>query len=104
MNKEKYIVEIMYLALLVQTHTEYCVFIDMLGHVNWLEIKIRKSKHDYNTEVANGRIYINHEFTEARAVKIKAILTDILEKGQINYDLCECDVQEIVRVERYYSF
>jgi 2-keto-4-pentenoate hydratase/2-oxohepta-3-ene-1,7-dioic acid hydratase in catechol pathway len=47
MEKTKLIQEIIFLAMLVQERNGHCVFVNFSGHVESMDISIRKSKKDY---------------------------------------------------------
>lgn len=99
----KAITEIFYLAMLVHTNTDYCVFVRLSGHVDRMEVEIAKSKTDYNVIVAKTDQYIDKKNFVLRDVEnAKAVLIGILEVGEIDYDLCECE--EIIEVHREYIF
>ena len=61
--------ELMSLALRVNTETDYCVFADISGHVNWIEFRIRRSKENYESEIKSftfgyNKVYENEEERE----------------------------------------
>jgi len=86
MNKrEMLITEILYLSLLVNSHTDYCVFIRFSGHVDQLEVEICKTKERYQDIVA--RDGFNYKKVSEKELKsIQDQLTSILNDGEINYD------------------
>lgn len=97
----KQLTELMYLAMLVHEHTDYCVFIDYSGHIDKLGIQIRKSQEEYNVRIADAGMYAKGElFTTKRYEDVKKVLTDILDNGEIDYDLCE--VEEIITHEYHF--
>jgi len=48
----KVVSELMYLAVMVNLHTDYCVFLDYSGHVYGLTVRITPTKEDFNTVLA----------------------------------------------------
>ncbi len=58
-NPIKLIGEVMALAYLINSNTEYCTFIDYSGHVDKLEISVRKSKDDTKTKLYNSEFYVD---------------------------------------------
>ena len=106
-EQDKLIIEIMQLGYLVQRYTDYCVFVTFSGHVDQLEINIRKSKENWQTEVLKTEFYTEYEklarydknplaFLEAK----RNILAQIIKENNIPYE--ECDVEQYVVNE--YSF
>lgn len=100
MNKwDKLYCEISYLALLVNRHTEYAVWIEMVGHVSWTTIKISKSKESYWQVIVEDEI-LRHTTTSFhkdwngssaidKLVNIRDQLKHILETGDVNYEAFE---------------
>ena len=100
MTKEQKIQELLWLAVLVDQKTDYCVFIRYSGHVQWLEMEIRESKANYDKEVAESRIILHDKDFDERYERAKEVLTSILEKGEIHYDMLE----KYERIEYGYRF
>lgn len=97
-KKEKLITEIIYLSLLVNSHTDYCVFIRFSGHVSQFGIEITETKERYNDIITNDELhYKNVSEKELRAIKDN--LTSILDGGEINYE--ELDYT-IIKHNRYH--
>lgn len=102
------VIQIMHLAYLVHTQTDYCVMIDYAGHVNSLTLSIRKSKDDWRTEVLRTEFYDAYAKLSKKnipswlaSVQSKVdVLKRILEDHEIPYD--ECDVEQYLVSE--YSF
>jgi len=63
-------------VLKVQLQTDFCVFIDLSGHVNTLCIKVTKTKEDYNDDVDNFEIDLG---------KPDEVLIDIIIKRMKKY-------------------
>ena len=103
---EQLVITIMQLAYLVQTRTPYCVFINFSGHVNSLDIRICKSKGEWQIELLRSettteaiRLMRQGDPNASLNAKIK-ILKGILDTLEIPYE--ECEVEEIYSQE--YSF
>jgi hypothetical protein len=99
--------ELIGLAMKVQETTEYCVFIRFSGHINNLEIEIRKSKKAYQTRIIDsefetGGLFVTDERFEKRYQEIRGFLVDILKKGKIDYEYDSVWKKE--RVEYDYKF
>ena len=96
-ERTKLVLEVLQLAYLVQVHTHYCVFIRYAGHVDSLEIDIRKSVDEWRTEVLQTEIrktyqeyYDKHD--PLRDLKTKRdILAQIINEQAIPYELCEVE-------------
>jgi len=103
-EKDKLICEIIQLAYLVNEHTEFCTFIRFSGHVDSIDIEIRASKENWQSEILRTEFYT--EVDKYRTVKdplafLKAkrdILAHILKDEDIPYE--ECDVEKYL-VEEY---
>ncbi|MFJ8531104.1 hypothetical protein [Bacillus sp. NPDC094106] len=48
---ESMIIKIMALALQVNKETEYCVFVSLQGHVDWIDFSIRESEENYENHL-----------------------------------------------------
>lgn len=103
---EHLIITIMHLAYLVHSRTNYCVFINFSGHVNNLEVSIRKSRAEWQTKVLKTEFYteyirLSRSGDPLALLNAKiAILKRILDEGNIPYE--ECDVEQIYSEQ--YSF
>lgn len=97
----------MQLAYLVQTHTDFCVFIRFSGHVNTLDIEIAKSKEDWKTilfEAETMRLYQEQRKNSAPKLahlqtKIQ-LLEQILSDGEIPFE----DLEFVEESIGYYKF
>ena len=92
-DKEKVIQEIMNLAFLVNQRTERCVFIRFSGHVDGLEIDVRKSKENYNTEYCDTESYTTDSIEELKF--IRANLIKLLRDGKLDLNELPYTVEEI---------
>ena len=88
--------EINYLALLINRHTHYAVWVNMVGHVDWTEVQIAKSKKEYYNVIVSDQIDregIDHEWRGANDIekltKIRDQLKHILETGNVDYEAFE---------------
>ena len=95
------VLEIMNLAYLVQSETEYGVFIHFSGHVDNLAIKITESKDNWQDKVATSEFYTARA-TDSRLNDIIATLKAFLEDsdGNIPYD----HLRAVERIEIDYKF
>lgn len=82
----KVVSEIMYLTVLVNLYTDYCVFLDYSGHVYSLSVSITPSKEDYNTILAEDEFRLK-PFKSGDGVawleRKRDILVQILEGREI---------------------
>lgn len=96
----KLTVKAMALAQLVYTKTDYCVFINMSGHVGQLEISIRKNCEEYSKVVAEDEAYIDKTGeSKFGLVKLKTIIStleQILTDGEIDFSGLDYE-KEIVK-------
>lgn len=96
-SKEALIAEIMYLAAVANFKTERCIFVNFSGHVNTLEIDIRKDKNQYGTEIASSYITLmpyetmtdqqKQRFNERvinKLLDIKTVLESLIQDGDID--------------------
>lgn len=83
---EKKLAEIMYLGMMINTRTEYCIFINIAGHVDQVEVNIRESKEEYDVEIARCQQYYDATDTEARLDGIIKVLADVLETKVVDYE------------------
>ena len=105
-EREKLVLEILYLAYLVHIRTDRCVFINFAGHVNSLGVDVRKSTDEWQEQLISTEFQVNasrkygredpERFLKAKRDILKKILED---DGEIPFD--ECDVVERI-VEEYY--
>lgn len=98
--------EIQTLAHMVNSCTEYCVFVRYSGHISSFEVSIAKSKNDYNTKLVRGEGYTEprKRLTDDKRLgefrRIKAELRKILRKGKIDYSRLNYEIEEV----RHYHF
>lgn len=89
---DKLYLEINYLALLINRHTHYAVWVNMVGHVDWTEVQIAKSKKEYYSVIVSDQIDrrgIDHEWKGSdieKLTKIRDGLKHILETGKVDYE------------------
>lgn len=98
--------EIQALAYMVNTFTEYAVFVDFSGHVDAIMVSIRESKENYNKRIVEGRSYVppfdedwkvSLEEMSSALNKIKSNLRKILRKNAIPYSRMNFDIEEVRR-------
>lgn len=81
------IAELMRLAFMVHQKTDFCVFINFAGHVQLVDINIRKSTDNWDAKVADCKFYIN---TDCEDIKSKiAIMDYILKHNEIPAEMCD---------------
>lgn len=97
--------KILKLAMEVQKETDFCVFIDMSGHVNWLKVSIKESKKKYGEDVidlecpvgkATG-MYEGTRHSTKRELSIIHALKKILKTGRFNATRYACKNKLCVR-------
>lgn len=94
-EKSKLMTEIMFLAMKLQNETDHVVFVNLSGHVNWIDLSIRKSKENYNDEVASCRIYLSHGNSLDRLQEVKEKLLGFIEEKEVDVSGLEYTVEEI---------
>lgn len=75
----------MSLAVQVNTQTKYCVFLNIQGHVDWIDFKIAESKKSYNNELFSVK-YLSLSKKDTRFEEIIYQLEYILEHGELDFD------------------
>lgn len=103
----KLILEIFTLAYLVQSQTQFCVFIEYSGHVDSFYIDIRESKENWNQRVCATEFETmfqnrfqsgNKERNEEEWLKCKRdILKSILENHEIPYSEMTTHTETVYR-------
>ena len=104
MSKRKNIDEMLLLANAIQSETDYCVFIDLSGHVNWLEISIRKSKKEYSEDVIKfgcptgtpSGMYKGRKISTKRERDIIDRLKSLLKKRKFNIEKYRCNNKKCI--------
>ncbi len=92
------------LALLINEHTEYCVFANYSGHVDNFEIRFAESKTNYlanifSTELKTGFEKLYKENPDDKLSYLKAqieIMKRVLDEGEIPYEELEEHIEQIV--------
>lgn len=87
--------EITMLALLINQTTELAVFVDFPGHVEWLDISIRKSKERFNTILTEDRVSFRRSDPVEKLKKIKLQLRKILRERKVNYNELDYSIAEV---------
>lgn len=95
-------VELAYLSMLVNLHTDYCVFFDYSGHVWNVSIRIRRSKKAYNEEVADSEFRVMKDPSQSygwygigHMRKKRDIMREILETNDVPIGLLDREVIEV---------
>jgi hypothetical protein len=94
-EQEKLIAEITFLAMMVQSKTDYCVFVDFSGHVNQIVIDIRESKQNYQERICRAQTYLNREYSIKRLHEIKDQLVEILETNKVDVSHMNYQIEEV---------
>lgn len=106
--KYKLIGEIVALAVIVNEKTPATVFIDFMGHVEWIEIKIHQSGweqcKDYDI---SEKVYVKKNDDENNTKKrikqlnkIKAVLSGICIKGNVDLSVLPYET-ETIKIKKY---
>ena len=103
-DKLKLMFECIALAVLINEHTDYCVFIDFSGHIDTLDVSIRKNKDQYQirlceTEMKTAYLSWYHEDKSDVNAWLKAkrdVLKQILDENDIPYDTMDEQIETLV--------
>lgn len=100
-SKDQIIIEIMHLAYLIQRNTSYCVFFSYHGHVESFDVRISKSKEQWQENVLETEFYTvfkdylkNNDplaFFKAK----RDVLLSIVQEKEIPYELCDVERYEV---------
>jgi len=101
-------IKVLHLAYLVHEKTDYCVFIRFSGHVDRLEIDIRESQVNWETQVLRSEFSTKYmALRDARVGEKRAelqarieVLEQILADNEISYDDLDYEEEYI----RHYTF
>ena len=76
-----------------------CVFADLSGHVDWLEIRVVDSKRDYDRRLYDKTIYIASEYAPEQTDKelVTSIIADI-DEAVLNKEVRLKELQEALEV------
>ncbi|MFC6038397.1 hypothetical protein ACFPYN_02910 [Paenisporosarcina macmurdoensis] len=100
MERTKLIQEIIFLAMLVQENTGHCVFVNFSGHVESMDISIRKSKMDYCEHICDSSISLKRGNVMKRLQEVKDTLSTFLEAREVDTTLLRYEIEEV----RHYKF
>lgn len=98
---DELIIKAMTYGYLVHAKTEYCVFVRFHGHVESLEIEIRKSIKDWQTRVCETEMtsktkeYYNKQASFADLKGKIDVLKNILDTHEIPYDAMDYTIEQI---------
>jgi hypothetical protein len=98
---DQYIIEIMILGHLIQTRTDYCVFIRYSGHCDHLEVEVRESKKNWQKKMFEAEFYTKYkEYCEASVAfpNIRAriyVLKQILDTNDIPFNMLDYTTETI---------
>lgn len=80
-NKELLLLtEAFYLSAWINMNTSMCVFLDMSGHIDHIQIRIRESKQNYQKELAETEFTYGTEEQELHGYNFRKYSTSQLEK------------------------
>lgn len=87
--------EINYLALLINRHTKFAVWVAMEGHVSWTRIEVSSSKKAYNDKIitdeivrhAAGANFEKDDQDIEKMIRIRNQLKRLLEEGNFDYEV-----------------
>lgn len=93
------------LTLMINEQGKYCTFLRFSGHIDVVEIDIRKSKDEYHDEIADSRISLKgyrweNKTLDNRLDEVIEVLGRFVEEVDIPYDY----LREIERIEYNYEF
>lgn len=97
--------KIMGLTALINEQGKYCTFMNFSGHIDMLEIRIRKSKKNYSSPIADCELSLSdrpeyYQSIGARMDQIIQTLEKFLMEDNIPYEYLE----KIERIEYDYIF
>lgn len=98
------IAEIARICIELNQKTDLAVWFGLIGHVDWIEVKIAKSREDYNNALARGVRYTPQSsmFDEGELNSLRRMrdrLERILEKGGVERSDLEQTTVERISVE-----
>ncbi|MBP1992531.1 hypothetical protein [Paenibacillus eucommiae] len=93
MNKKQSLIneklsEIMLLCVLVNNHTDYCVFMNLSGHVDQISFRVCESKARWQRSLIEQEFYFSHNAPPKLNQKLDKIidtLTEILKTNHIDF-------------------
>lgn len=96
--------KIMGLTALINEQGKYCTFMSFSGHVDMLEIRIRKSKKNYNSPIADCELSLNRpEYFKSIDERMDQIIQTL--EQFITQDDIPCEyLEQIERIEYDYIF
>ena len=108
LEKNKLLAEIIAFGILINQHTDYCVFVRYSGHVDSINVELCESKRKFNTKIfedeistAFSKYYQKDKEDVLNIIKTyRDVMKQILEDGEIPYD----NVVEHVEQVTTYSF
>lgn len=97
--------KILGLSVLINEKGKYCTFVRFSGHVDEMEIDVRKSKKHYNEEIARSTFSLKrgrwgNKTLDERFDEVITTLEKFLLEDEVPYDY----LQEIERIEYDYKF
>lgn len=85
-ERNEKLAEACYLCVMVNNHTNYCVFLNLSGHVSQISFSVRESKTAYQRVLVEDEFYFDEKRMLSRRLdKVIGFLTEILENNRINY-------------------
>lgn len=81
--------EVCYLCILVNNQTDYCIFLNLSGHVNQISYRICESKTNYQRYIVDEEFYFDYDSPAKMNMKLDkliSLLADMLRTNRIDYD------------------
>lgn len=94
-KKEQLITDVVYLSMMVNYKTKYCVFTEFSGHVDWLEFSICESKENHKNAIVVGCIRLKKDDAIEMLQEVKAKLIEILEDGEVDTSNMKYTIEEL---------
>lgn len=94
-------------SYLINQYTDYCVFFDYSGHIDSIDIRIRKSKKEYDKDICETTIrtkyyeYQNEGRMDAMLEAKVDVLKSILDTKEIPYELMEEQTIEVISTHNF---
>lgn len=98
-ERDLLVLELMALAYAVDRQTPYAVFIEYSGHVEGMDVKIVKSKDNWQSEIASTEFYVTGKYQPDGTGWLKAKrdhLKSILETHEVDVSAMDEVVERVV--------
>jgi hypothetical protein len=104
--KDELITDIISLGMKAHRLTERCIFVEFYGHVNTLNISIRRNEHDYADELASSviRLLPYSFYTEEEAALYEQQLIETLSEMKRYFEDAiehgDFDIEHLLRITK----